>query len=43
MIWEMRRKGWTYKRIAKAVGMSENGVAYSLQRMREGKPGRAPR
>lgn len=40
---ELRRRGWTYKRIGRAVGMSENGVAASLTRIRQGRPGRAPR
>ena len=26
----LRKRGWTYKRIAKHVGLSENGVSYSL-------------
>ena len=43
IIVELRRKGWTYKRIARAVGMSPNGVSASLTRIREGRPGRAPR
>jgi hypothetical protein len=43
MIVEMRRRGWTYKRIARKIGMSENGVAASLKRIAEGRPGRPPR
>ena len=43
IILTLRRRGWTYARIAKHVGMSENGVSASLTRIREGRPGRAPR
>ena len=43
IIVELRRKGWTHARIGKAVGMSPNGVSASLTRIREGRPGRAPR
>ena len=43
IIVELRRKGWTYKRIGKAVGMSPTGVSESLTRIRQGRPGRAPR
>ena len=43
LIVELRRRGWTYARIGKKVGMSENGVSESLTRIRQGRPGRAPR
>jgi len=43
LIAEMRRKGWTYKCIAKHTGMSISGVRSSLVRMAQGRPGRAPR
>ena len=43
IIVELRRRGWTYARIGKAIGMSANGVSASLVRIREGRPGRAPR
>jgi hypothetical protein len=40
LIVELRSRGWTCKRIGKRVGMSESGVARSLQRIREGGFGR---
>lgn len=43
IIWELRRRGHTYKRIAKATGMSVSGVRSSLIRIAQGKPGRPPR
>lgn len=43
IIWELRRRGHTLKRIAKTVGMTESGVRSSLIRIAEGKPGRPPR
>ena len=43
LIVELRRRGWTYKRIGQAVGMSENGVSASVVRIQEGRPGRPPR
>jgi transposase len=45
LILALRRRGWTYRRIGKRVGMSESGVARSLDRIREGGygQGQAPR
>ena len=44
-ILKLRRLGWTYARIAKAVGMDESGVRRALQRIRSGGfgEGQAPR
>lgn len=39
LIIQLRRAGWTYKRIGKRVGMSESGVARAVQRIREGRFG----
>jgi hypothetical protein len=36
MIVELRRRGWTYKRIGARVGMSESGVKRALDRIRDG-------
>jgi DNA-binding NarL/FixJ family response regulator len=36
MILQLRRQGWTLKRIGKRVGMSESGVKRSLDRIRAG-------
>src|ERR1700733_1697018 len=36
MIVQLRRAGWTYKRIGKRVGMSESGVLRAVQRIRDG-------
>jgi hypothetical protein len=38
MIVRLRRKGWTYRRIGKAVGMSANGVMQALRRMADPAP-----
>jgi len=35
-ILRLRRLGWTYKRIGKAVGMSESGVSRAIERIRGG-------
>ena len=43
LIVALRRKGWTYKRIGRAVGMSPNSVGHALQRIAEGRPGKGPR
>lgn len=43
LILDLRRRGWTYARIGKYVGMSANGVSASLVRIQEGRPGRPPR
>jgi hypothetical protein len=42
-ILEMRRRGYSYRAIGKAVGMSPNGVMHSLRRISEGRPGRNSR
>ena len=39
LIVQLRRAGWTYKRIGRRVGMSESGVARAGQRIREGRFG----
>jgi hypothetical protein len=36
MIIDLRRRGWTYKRIGRHVGMSESGVKRALDRIRMG-------
>jgi lambda repressor-like predicted transcriptional regulator len=38
MIFTLRRRGWTYARIGRQVGLSANGVKYALHR--ETRPGR---
>ena len=38
VIFGLRKRGWTYAKIGKHVGMSANGVKYALHR--ETKPGR---
>lgn len=44
MILSLRQRGWSYRRIAKRVGMSSPGsVARALERIAEGRPGRDPR
>jgi DNA-directed RNA polymerase specialized sigma24 family protein len=40
---ELRRRGLSYARIGKAVGLSANGVMHSLRRIAEGRPGRDAR
>jgi IS30 family transposase len=42
-ILELRKRGLSYAKIGKQVGMSANGVMESLRRMAEGRPGRDPR
>jgi hypothetical protein len=39
----LRRRGWTYKQIGRAVGMSEKSVGHALRRIAEGRPGKPPR
>ena len=39
----LRRRHWTYKRIAKHVGMAPSDVHKALNRIAEGRPGRDPR
>jgi hypothetical protein len=36
MILALRKRRWTYKRIGRAVGMSESGVLRALERIRAG-------
>ena len=43
VIYDLRSRGYTYARIARATGMSVSGVRSSLVRMAQGRPGRAPR
>ena len=44
MIVKLHNAGWSYRRIAKAVGMRSAGaVASALERIAEGRPGRDPR
>jgi DNA-binding NarL/FixJ family response regulator len=43
LILKLRRQGWTYRQIGRAVGMSPNSVGHALQRIAEGRPGRGPR
>ena len=37
----LRRRGFTYRQIAGRVGMSPSGVLRALQRIGQGRPGRA--
>ena len=43
LIVALRRKGWTLRTIAHHPNMSKSGVANSLQRIAEGRPGNDPR
>jgi hypothetical protein len=44
MIVKLYRAGWSYRRIAQAVGYRSPGsVAHALDRIAEGWPGRDPR
>jgi lambda repressor-like predicted transcriptional regulator len=43
LIVALRRKGWTLRKIAHHLNMSKSGVASSLQRIAEGRPGNDPR
>lgn len=42
---ELKRRGWSNVKIARAVGMTESGVRHACQRIREGGfgQGQAPR
>jgi hypothetical protein len=40
---ELRRRGYSYRTIGKAVGISARGVGYALQRIAEGRPGKPTR
>jgi DNA-binding CsgD family transcriptional regulator len=42
-ILRLRLQGYSYRQIAKVVGMSANGVMHSLRRMQGGRPGLDPR
>lgn len=39
LIVTLRRRGWTYARIAKAVQMDKSGVRRALQRIKDGRFG----
>jgi transposase-like protein len=41
LILDLRRKGYTYAQIGKALGMSKTGVRYALIRMQQGRTGRS--
>jgi hypothetical protein len=44
LIVRLHNAGWSYRRIAKAVGMRSAGaVQHALERIAEGRPGRDPR
>jgi hypothetical protein len=43
MIVELRRRGYTYRAIGKAVGMSASSVLYAWRRLQAGGPGTRPR
>lgn len=36
LIMQLRRRGWTYERIGKRVGMTESGVRRALERIAAG-------
>ena len=42
-ILELRKKGYTYAQIGKALGLSKTGVRYALIRISQGREGRPPR
>jgi DNA-binding CsgD family transcriptional regulator len=39
LILKLRRRGYTYRAIARQVGMSPGGVLRALRRIGEGRPG----
>jgi transposase-like protein len=39
----LRRRGYSYRAIGKAVGMNHSSVIAALRRIEEGRPGRDPR
>jgi transcriptional regulator len=43
LIVELRRRGWTLKRIGNEVGMTAAGVSAALKRIPHGRPARDPR
>jgi hypothetical protein len=44
LIVKLHNAGWSYRRIARAVGMRSPGsIAHALERIAEGRPGRDPR
>lgn len=43
LIVKLRRHGYSYRQIGSVVGMTANGVMTSLNRIKEGRSGRAPR
>jgi IS30 family transposase len=40
---ELRKRGYTYRQIAKAVGMAPSSVQQAMARIAAGRPGRALR
>jgi len=40
---EWRRRGYTYRQIGDALGMTANGVMKALRRIEDGRPGRGSR
>jgi DNA-binding CsgD family transcriptional regulator len=40
---ELRKRGYTYRQIGKAVGMSPSSVLYAWRRLAAGGPGTRPR
>jgi lambda repressor-like predicted transcriptional regulator len=43
LIVSLRRRGWTYEKIGRAVGMSEKSVGNALLRIAEGRLRKPPR
>lgn len=43
VILELRKRGWSYRKIGQHVGMSANGVMHALRRIQQGRQGRALR
>jgi DNA-binding NarL/FixJ family response regulator len=39
----LHKAGWTRRRIAARLGMSQGGITYALERIAEGRPGNDPR
>jgi lambda repressor-like predicted transcriptional regulator len=42
-ILDLRKRGYTYRAIAKKVGMSPRGAQQVIERLQTGRPGRDPR
>lgn len=40
---KLRQRGYSYRQIGEATGMTANGVMHALRRIEEGRPGRSPR